>query len=165
MFLIELLHKQFLIFLKPQWFFTIKIILFLIISIINIIRDILFRKVYSKLLFIFLLFFIVITIIFDKDSILSVILGVLSTTTIFLLIYFLSKGGIGFGDMFYIAFFSSGFGIVFGIIALILSFWIACLFVIVLLILKKINKSTKIPLIPFLFLGCLCSLCFGFIIQ
>ncbi|HOV13005.1 MAG TPA: prepilin peptidase, partial [Spirochaetota bacterium] len=70
---------------------------------------------------------------------------------IFMIILFISKGGIGQGDMFYLCFFASMFGYIISFIAFLLSFWIATIILIIPYLLKKIDKKTKIPFLPFIF--------------
>lgn len=67
--------------------------------------------------------------------------------------------------MFYLGFFSVTFGYFFSVIAFILSFWIATVILIIPYITKKLDRQTKIPFIPFLFMGSILSISIGFIYK
>ncbi len=82
-----------------------------------------------------------------------------------MLIFFISREGIGLGDMFFLAFFSSLYGYFFSIITFLLSFWFAFLIMIFPYLLKKIDKKTKIPFIPFLFIGSILAIIIGYIMS
>jgi len=66
--------------------------------------------------------------------------------------------------MFYIGFFASLYGAIFSVISFFISFWIASLVLIVPFLFKKINIDTKIPLIPFLFSGCMITIISSYLI-
>lgn len=112
----------------------------------------------SIVVLIFLLFY-------NLNMFLNCIIGCAGVGAVFLIIFFISKGGIGLGDMFYLIFFSSLFGYVFAAMAFLLSFWSAALVIIIPLFLKRINKQTKIPMMPFLFVGCVFALLVGYLFK
>jgi leader peptidase (prepilin peptidase) / N-methyltransferase len=74
-----------------------------------------------------------------------------------LAVFFLSKQGIGLGDMFYLAFFASLYGYALAVYAFILSFWIATAVLIIPYLKGKIDKKKKLPFSPFIFAGCIIS--------
>jgi|GEM_PF-4697873 len=101
----------------------------------------------------------------DIKIFINCLIGFIGVYFVFLLIFFISKGGIGLGDMFYLGLFASCFGYLFTITAFVLSFWIATIVLIFPFIIGRIDKKTKIPFIPFLFIGCFISICTGIIIN
>ena len=137
----------------------------MIISILNILLDIRYKKVFSSMLIFSTLLSLVFDFFYNKTIFINCIIGCFFIITIFLVIYFISKGGIGLGDMLYLVFFSSLYGYFFSIMAFLLSFWSAAVILLIPYLLKKIDKKTRIPLVPFLFFGCTVSILIGFIVK
>ncbi len=163
--MINLIYQHLNLFctLNPLGIF--KIFFYLIISLINIINDIKNRSVFSILLVILTIADLIFWIFTNHRIFLICLFGCIGTLIIFFIIFFISGQGIGLGDMFYFIFFASLYGYLFSIIAFLLSFWIAALILIIPYALKYINKTTKIPLIPFLFTGCSLSILIGYILK
>lgn len=150
-------------FLTINLFFGIRAVFFLIISLINIICDIKHKKVYPLILIIFSAIFIISWVFIKPELILNIISAVLFSFFIYILIYLLSQGRTGLGDMLYLVFYASLFGAFFTVTAFLFSYWIASIILIAPLILKKINMKSRIPFIPFLFTGGLLSISYGII--
>lgn len=130
-------------------------------SIINIISDIKFKKVYSINLIITSMLGLTSWYLYNKILLINCLIGYFLISMIFLIIFFISRQGIGLGDLFYLAFFASLYGYFFSILAFLFSFWIATLILIIPYFLKRINLKTKISFVPFMFTGCLIALCIG----
>lgn len=90
---------------------------------------------------------------------LFIILNILSGVALalpFLILFFFSKGRwLGLGDVKYIAVIGFGLGLVKGISAVLLAFWVAAGFALILLFVSKKNLTMKseVPFGPFLSLG------------
>jgi len=146
------IENKTLFFLYSRFFF-VKIIIFISISIPNIISDIKNKEVNSLLLAIISSILTIISFFYNIKAFYYLLIGFFLIFIIFMFIYFVSSGGIGLGDMFYLFFINSIVGIFFTTIIFILTFWIATLILIPFLITRKLDKKSKIPLIPFFFIG------------
>lgn len=146
------------LFLSFNRIFFIKVFIFVTVSVINSIKDMKSRNVTSLMFIILTLISLICQLFFSFNTFFSSLIGVIVTLIVFLIIYFLSKGGIGQGDMFYLTFFASMFGYLITIIAFLLSFWIAAIVLIIPYFMGKIKRNTLIPFLPFMFVGCLSSL-------
>ena len=79
---------------------------------------------------------------------------------LFLLIYFISKGGLGGGDVKLVAVMGLYLGLNGILPALLLGSILAALFCLVMVFLKKLGRKDAIPLVPFLYLGALIPIFF-----
>ncbi len=161
----NLLKNNVNVFFKDYYLNFFRLFFFLIISIINIIYDLKRKKVFSILLIISSCLSLSFLLFYDCRIFINCFAGCIVIIIVFLLIFFISKEGIGLGDMFYLAFFSSLYGYFFSFISFLLSFWIAALVLIIPYLIKKIDKKTKIPFVPFLFMGCVFSIIIGFVLS
>ena len=150
----ELISQNKRLFLNLDVIFIVKAVLFGITSIVNIIKDLKERTVTSSIFIILTIFSLLCQLFFIRNTFFLSFIAVLLILIIFSIIFILSKGGIGFGDMFYLGFFASMFGYFITIFAFLFSFWIATIVLIIPYLLRKIDKKTKIPFIPFIFAGC-----------
>lgn len=154
----ELIKQNKQLFLTFNYILLVKIALFITVSIPNIITDIKSKSVSSMLFIILTVLSLLYQLIFSKDTFFHSLIGVILIVTTFLIILLVSKGGLGLGDMFYLGFFASMFGFIISLVAFLLSFWIATLILIIPYLTKKIGSKTKIPLLPFIFAGCICGI-------
>ncbi len=84
-----------------------------------------------------------------SSQLLSLSLSGIALTLPFLLIFLISRGRwLGFGDVKYIAVIGFFLGIIQGVSAVILAFWIGAVFSIGLLLLKKIKSHINLPMLP-----------------
>ncbi|MGX7112828.1 prepilin peptidase [Gemella cuniculi] len=138
------IFQDYFIFLS---FIHILIIIFLIFISIE---DCRFLEVLEPLFIIFLLLNILLLLLnfgfFRVQDFLILIF-------IFHGIYFGTKGGLGYGDIKVFCVLALNLNIYEGIYLLIFTFLYAGFFAIFLVILKRVKKGTKIPLVPFITLG------------
>jgi len=93
---------------------------------------------------------------------LNMLLGAAGLLSFFLIQYIISKGKwIGGGDLRMGIMIGALLGLKFGIVALFISYVIGALFSIVLILLKKVNRKSKISFGPFLIIGTLTVLFYG----
>lgn len=119
--------------------------------------------------------FIILNSLSPTSKLLALSLSGIALTLPFLLIFLISRGRwLGFGDVKYIAVIGFFLGIIQGVSAVILAFWIGAVFSIGLLLLKKIKSHIDLPILannltikseipfgPFLSVGILISFYFG----
>lgn len=91
----------------------------------------------------------------------SVVLGALMGGGLFLLAHFISKGGVGMGDvkLFIVIGLYMGSGSIMA--AVFLSVMASALYSIVMLLLKKIKLKEEIPFAPFIFIGTVLTMALG----
>ena len=122
----------------------------LILLIYISIEDIKYLQILDELFFLLLLLNIILLInnfyFFDIFNFLFLIL-------LFHILYYLSKGGLGYGDIKVYCVLAINLNIFEGIYLLAFTFVYAGFFALSLLILKKVKKGTKIPLVPFITLS------------
>ena len=114
------------------------------------IEDIKYLQILDELFFLLLLLNIILLInnfyFFDIFNFLFLIL-------LFHILYYLSKGGLGYGDIKLYCVLAINLNIFEGIYLLAFTFVYAGFFALSLLALKKVKKGTKIPLVPFITLS------------
>lgn len=76
----------------------------------------------------------------------------------FLLIHFLTRGGIGMGDVKYSGTVGLALGWPLGLVALVIGIWAGGLYALILLLLRTVNRHDSIPLGPFLVFGAIVGL-------
>jgi hypothetical protein len=162
-FIYDELNKNIFLFLKNDYFTLVRII-FLFISVLNVLKDIKKKEVYPVLLIVFSVILLVFNVMIKPAVFLNILAGYMIFIIIFIILYIATKGNTGLGDLLYIIFFISGFGYFLGLTAFIISYWIATLVLFIPVILKKVNLKSEIPFIPFLFAGSLFSVCYGYFI-
>ena len=122
----------------------------LILLIYISIEDIKYLQILDELFFLLLLLNIILLInnfyFFDIFNFLFLIL-------LFHILYYLSKGGLGYGDIKVYCVLAINLNIFEGIYLLAFTFVYAGFFALLLLALKKVKKGTKIPLVPFITLS------------
>ena len=100
----------------------------------------------------------------DTEAALSLlfesVLGFAVSGALFLLVYLISKKGLGGGDVKLIAVLGLYIGLAGVLPAMLFGSIIAALTALVLLLMKRINKKDSIPLAPFLYVGTLITLFF-----
>lgn len=91
----------------------------------------------------------------------SIVLGALMGGGLFLLAHFISKGGVGMGDvkLFIVIGLYMGSGSIMA--AVFLSVMASALYSIVMLMLKKIKLKEEIPFAPFIFIGTVLTMALG----
>lgn len=138
--------------------FSLLIIIFFIDLYYMVIPDILvFMILVATIVYKFLLF-----LIFEKNlNLINSFLGLLVSGLLFILIIFMSKGGMGDGDVILI----SSLGFILGIkkilLTILLSFIIGAIFSIFMLISNIKGMKDPIPFGPFIILGFIISLIWG----
>ena len=157
--MIELIRQQEAVFLQHNLFLYIRLAVFILFSCYSVYTDARKQEIPALPWIIIAAAATVSWIFIDLQALVYSLAGIAGLVAIFLLIYYLSgKKGIGLGDMVYLAAFSAMFGYLFSIFAFLFSFWSAALILALPLLLKKIDRQTRVPFVPFLFLGCLLSL-------
>ena len=76
----------------------------------------------------------------------------------FLLIHFLTRGGIGMGDVKYSGAVGLALGWPLGLIALVIGIWAGGIYALILLLLRAVKRHDSIPLGPFLTFGAIIGL-------
>lgn len=76
----------------------------------------------------------------------------------FLLIHFLTRGGIGMGDVKYSGAVGLALGWPLGLIALVIGIWAGGIYALILLLLRAVKRHDSIPLGPFLVFGAIIGL-------
>lgn len=128
----------------------------------------------SFLIFLFLFAFLYLVVVADLP-LLSHLLSGVAVALPLLLVFLISRGGwLGFGDVKYIFVIGFFLGLVQGLSAVILAFWIGAAFALSALFLKRFLHNRSLPLLgnnftikseipfgPFLSLGTIASFCFN----
>jgi prepilin signal peptidase PulO-like enzyme (type II secretory pathway) len=150
------------LYLAMNWFFWARVLILASVSTVFIYTDLTSRKIIPLLAVISTVSILIAWLLVDWRTFLHSLSGTSVMIMIFLSIYSISGKKIGLGDMLYMALFAASFGWLLGILAFLFSFWSATLILIVPMRLARINKQTRIPFIPFQFLGCLLAILAGF---
>ncbi|HBD92688.1 MAG: hypothetical protein A2015_14670 [Spirochaetes bacterium GWF1_31_7] len=141
--------SEYLELLKNSPFFFIKVLLCIIIGCIESYYDIVKMEIHSYFLIALTVLIVLFNIFIDIKIFYVTFFGVLAVIIIYLIIYTLSSGGIGLGDMVFCSFLTSIFGIAAGIGVLFISNWLAAMTLLPFILKKKVVGKTKIPMIPF----------------
>lgn len=172
--LIEIYLTQGETLFTPLSIFWVKLTIFIIISIINTVKDIKEREVYPALLIPAALLALLANFFIDKKLFFSALAGTVVIVALFLTIYFISalllkkrgiEDGIGLGDMLYLAFYAALFGHIAAIAAFLFSFWLATLTLILPYLLGKIERDYPVPFVPFIFAGSLLNLLLAYLLK
>jgi leader peptidase (prepilin peptidase)/N-methyltransferase len=123
------------------------------------------REIPSILLIILSAIALIVEFFLNKTAFFYCLYGIIFSAAIFFAIYLISKRGIGFGDMFYLIFYSALYGVFFTVNAFLYSFWLGALVLMIPLLLKKIDRKTRIPFVPFLFSGGFIALAASLLIK
>lgn len=158
MFLIEIIKENLTFYTNFSLANIFFLATFVIISFFTVVNDIKKHEVNPIILICSSVIMLVINFFLDKQIFILSLFSSISFSMIFLTIYFISKEGIGLGDMLYFAFYSSIYGPLFSVITFFLSFWLATIILLPFLISKKVNKKTKIAFTPFIFISGLISI-------
>lgn len=127
------------------------IVLLFTVSIYLVYYDLKYKRV-PNLINLFLFILVVISKIIDGDIYPALLSGIVAFST-FLIINIITKGKMGIGDTKYTSIIAIYFGYEFWLYSIIYCSIYAIVISISLYLLKKIQRDTKIPFIPFLFLG------------
>lgn len=127
------------------------IVLLFTVSIYLVYYDLKYKRV-PNLINLFLFILVVISKIIDGDIYPALLSGIVAFFT-FLIINIITKGKMGIGDTKYTSIIAIYFGYEFWLYSIIYCSIYAIVISISLYLLKKIQRDTKIPFIPFLFLG------------
>lgn len=127
------------------------IFLLFTVSIYLVYYDLKYKRV-PNLINLFLFLLVIISKIMDGDIFPSLLSGTVAFLT-FLIINLITKGKMGIGDAKYTSIIALYFGYEFWLYSIIYCSIYAIIISISLYLLKKIQRDTKIPFIPFLFLG------------
>ena len=149
----DIFEKSYLLFLNDDIICIARFALFVAVSIPCIITDITKKEVPSMILISLAVLILTADFVIGITVFIHAALGSVLISVIFLSIYFISKRGIGPGDMFYLICYSSLFGAAMTVTAFLFSFWIGAAVLVIPLLLKKIGRKTRIPFVPFLFAG------------
>ena len=152
-----------IIFISPDIFTLIRIVFFITVSLYSMITDVKKKEVNGIVLLVLTIVFCISWLFIDLRAFIYSLSGAAGIACIFLFISFVSQGGIGLGDMLYLTFYSSLFGVIFTLFSFLFSFWIATLVLIIPYKMNKLDKNTRIPFVPFLFTGSVMSLLLIFI--
>jgi len=133
------------------------IIVFLLFSFSLSIYDIKYKKVPNIVLFI-LFILSLLNKIFINRSITTSFLNLGISLLTLLLVYFISKGKLGMGDIKFSSIIAFEFGYKIWVYSLLYCSFIALIISLVLVKINKINTKTKIPFIPFISAGLLLEL-------
>lgn len=164
---IELFLSQRETLFSPLPIFLVKLTIFIIISIINTIKDIKEREVYPILLIPATVIALGANFFIDFRLALSALIGVAVIVGLFLAIYFISawrlkkrglEEGIGLGDMLYLSLYAALFGHIPALAAFLFSFWLGTLTLIVPYLMGKVDRDSQIPFVPFIFAGSLLNI-------
>ncbi len=124
------------------------------ISIIDIRK----QKIPDIIIYPAIIVFLVIKIWIFNDSLFTVLLLPIAGFIPFFLIWYFTKGKMGLGDAKFSAFLSLILGIEQWFLMIFLSSLFALIFAGIMLLAKKMNRSSKIPYGPFLSIGALVAL-------
>jgi len=139
-------------------FYTIVNIFFVLIFF----YDLLFLEIPDRFSLTLISIIIAGHLVLNDITALNMLLGAAGLLSFFLIQYIISKGKwIGGGDLRMGIMIGALLGLKFGIVALFISYVIGALFSIVLILLKKVNRKSKIPFGPFLIIGTLTVLFYG----
>jgi hypothetical protein len=129
--------------------FIFQISVFIITGLINSVNDLIRKEVFP--FFILAASGIILTADFFliKGFFIYQAVGMILTGGIFLVIYRLSGGGVGLGDLLFLLFIMTVFGLPAGLVVFIGGYWLATLFIIVPLLTGRLDRKSKIPMIPF----------------
>lgn len=128
------------------------IIILLLISLFLVFYDLKYYKV-PNLINLALLILVISNKVYIKDHPFDYIIPGLIAFITLLLVYMVSKGKLGMGDIKYSSIMAIYFGYRFWLGSLIYASIVALLVSIILLLSKKIKKDSRIPFIPFLVIG------------
>ena len=98
-------------------------------------------------------------LLIDNHSYTSAILLIFSGFIPFFLIWYITKGKLGLGDAKYSAFLALALGLRVWFLMLFLSSFIALVFALFMIKIKKMGRDVQIPYGPFLSAGAVLSLC------
>ena len=148
-----------------QPFVIIQRLLLIVFGYIATVNDVKTKTIKNSLVLAMLAAWIVITVpllLFDINNsvgiLLDAILGFVTSGALFMLVYVLSRKGLGGGDVKFMAVAGLYLGFYGVLPAILVGTMSAALVGIVLLITKKINRKDSIPLAPFLYVGILVTI-------
>ena len=133
-------------------FETVRIIMFLILIITESIRDIKTHQISITFVSIIGIMGMITYMPFVKTDFISVFLGMVVGLSV-LLVSFFSRQQIGYGDGLVALVLGPAFGIWTMLLGIVIAFFGSSIFSIILLLLKKAEKKTRIPFVPFITLG------------
>lgn len=142
-----------------QYIILLKYLVLIVILIIATIKDIKTKTISNKLILVSILLGCIFSVVFlDMAKVFDSIMGAIIGGGILLIISLLSKEGVGYGDV--KLFFSVGLflGAQETITALILSILASGIGALLLLITKKVQKSSSIPFAQFILIGTVIAL-------
>lgn len=128
------------------------ILILIILSLYLVYHDIRFKRVPNIITLLLFLLVLGFKIFFKEPLISGFISGAVAFFT-FLLIHIISGKKLGMGDCKYTAVIAFHFGYLFWLKSIIYCSIVALVLSLTLLLLKKIDRTTPIPFIPFLVLG------------
>ena len=136
---------------KDNFAFVTLLHAYILILLIYIsIEDIKYLQILDELFFLLLLLNIVLLI---NNFYFFYIFNFLFLILLFHILYYLSKGGLGYGDIKVFCALALNLNLFEGVYLLIFTFLYAGFFAIGLIILKKVKRKTKLPLVPFIALS------------
>lgn len=125
------------------------------------VSDVVYQKIPNRILLFFTPLFVIYRLLYPVSSFWNSLLGATFAFSFVFLIIFLSKGGMGMGDLKYYTL----FGFIFGLPDFLLLFFLSTLYGViagvVILIVKKTGRKTKIAFGPYIGLAALTVLYFG----
>lgn len=121
----------------------------------NSIYDLKYKKISMPVTGIGIFIAVIVLILSSKYTWINAISG-MSTGFFIIICSFLSRGQIGIGDGIICCFTGIGCGFFENLSILFLALFLSAIVSIILLIREKVGKKTKIPFVPFLFIGYCC---------
>lgn len=92
-----------------------------------------------------------------KTSIIEIGLGLIPGL-VFIMISFVSRQKIGYGDGLMICFLGTFLGVWMCTVVTMIALFISCIFLLILFALKRVKMTDEIPFLPFLLLGYVCGI-------
>lgn len=145
-----------------QVYFLFQFIITAVFSVILSIQDIKSRKISNWILILFAVCALTVSVIFNFKSWYLFLISAVLSGIFYLLIYFVSRKKLGFGDIY--------FGITQGFVLLPQYLWIcivtetACALIFAALNRKNLDKQIKLPFIPFMSAGLIAAFSVRFIV-
>jgi prepilin signal peptidase PulO-like enzyme (type II secretory pathway) len=147
---------------QPQQLILLQYIMIITFGYIAAVGDIKTKTISNFLVLSMLVSWVVITtptLFFDPSTAIPVLidsaLGFAVTGVLFLIVYFVSRKGLGGGDVKFMSAAGLYLGLSNALTATLIGTIFAALTGLILIALKRINRKDSIPLVPFLYLGIL----------
>ena len=141
--------SEYLLLFKGSSLFLVKVLIFVFIGLVESYNDTIKMEVHAYFLIAVSVLIVIFNFFIDRYIFYVTFFGILAVVVLYLIIYIVSSGGVGLGDMVFCSFVASIFGIAGGMSVLFLSNWLAAIALLPVYLRKKVSNRTKIPMIPF----------------